>query len=220
MESRSMCPFASLAVSTDSWSFGYVSRTCWVLQCFSYFPETLQCSLSCCTVLHSHQQSFHIVTDGCLTSALGGFYFLLLFFCIHIEEIWLTNSTDETFLFYFPLKSSAVLLAFLTIYQKLSLSDFIWSWEGWKDKDDNLVKTLLFLYVWVFCLHVYAPWALCPIAMHGTWGGQKRLSVPLELELQMIVSHWVTGCWKSNLDSPEEHLVLLITEPSLQPKLF
>jgi hypothetical protein len=44
-----------------------------------------------------------------------------------------------------------------------------------------------------------------------------RMSDPLELELQMIVSYLPRGCWESILSPLEEQPAFLTTEPSLQP---
>ena len=38
--------------------------------------------------------------------------------------------------------------------------------------------------------------------------GQKRASDPLELQLQMAVSHLLCGCWKQNLDPVHAQKVL------------
>lgn len=46
--------------------------------------------------------------------------------------------------------------------------------------------------------------------------GQKSESNPLELELQTLVS-CLCGCQELNLASLGEHLLLLTTEPALQP---
>lgn len=43
--------------------------------------------------------------------------------------------------------------------------------------------------VWMFCLHVY----LYTMYVVGAHGGQKKTSDPLELVLQMVVSHQVAG---------------------------
>ena len=43
------------------------------------------------------------------------------------------------------------------------------------------------LCVWVFCLHV----CLCNTCMLGTYRSQKKMSDPLHLELQMVVSHYM-----------------------------
>lgn len=47
----------------------------------------------------------------------------------------------------------------------------------------------------------------------GTLGDQKRMSCPLELELQAIVTHplWILG---TNSGLLQEHCVLLTAEPS------
>ncbi|MEJ1282499.1 hypothetical protein NN561_013457 [Cricetulus griseus] len=44
--------------------------------------------------------------------------------------------------------------------------------------------SLFSLYVWVSCLHRFR----CIVCMPGDFGGQKRESDPVELELQMILS--------------------------------
>ena len=44
----------------------------------------------------------------------------------------------------------------------------------------------------------------------GTYGSQKRALVPLEMNLQMVVS-----CWESYLSPLEEQPVLLTTEQAL-----
>lgn len=46
-------------------------------------------------------------------------------------------------------------------------------------------------------------------------GSQKRALDRQELEFQMIARP--SGCWESNLERLEEQLMLLVTEPSLQP---
>jgi hypothetical protein len=44
--------------------------------------------------------------------------------------------------------------------------------------------------VWVFCLHI----CLCTVCVPGAHGSQRRVSDPLELELQFVVScHVVLG---------------------------
>lgn len=65
--------------------------------------------------------------------------------------------------------------------------------------------------VWMFDLPVY----LCTVCMQG---GQKRVSVLLELELEMVVSqHWVMGI-KPRFSTLEKQPVLLAAEPlSLSP---
>lgn len=46
----------------------------------------------------------------------------------------------------------------------------------------------ILLYLWVFCLHVY----LCTAGVPGAQEGQQRASDPLKLELQTVVSHYVS----------------------------
>lgn len=46
---------------------------------------------------------------------------------------------------------------------------------------------------------------------------QKRALDSLEMELKIVVP---SGCWESDIDSPEEQSMLLNPEPSLQPLWF
>lgn len=50
-----------------------------------------------------------------------------------------------------------------------------------------ILKNGLFLYVWLFCLHSMSAHHVCAWCL---WG-QKRMSHPLELELQMVLSHYL-----------------------------
>lgn len=52
-----------------------------------------------------------------------------------------------------------------------------------------VIKFLIFLWKWVFCLHVY----LCTTSMLVPSRGQKGASEHLEIELQMIVTHLVSS---------------------------
>lgn len=57
---------------------------------------------------------------------------------------------------------------------------------------------------------------MCITCVPGTWRGQKGLSGPLKLELQVIV-----GCWDMNLGLLEEQPVPLNSElPLSGPSLF
>lgn len=54
-------------------------------------------------------------------------------------------------------------------------------------------------------------------------GEQKRISDPLELELQVIIGSSVCVCWEPNLGSLKEQRFLLITDLSLlaqEPKFL
>ena len=66
-------------------------------------------------------------------------------------------------------------------------SHFLLSWFQFK-----IFKLFLFFWVWDFCL-----WArMCTMSVPGTQESQKRASDPLELELQMILSHHASsGNW-------------------------
>ena len=56
----------------------------------------------------------------------------------------------------------------------------------------------------------------CICAMPGACGGQRRASEPLEVELQMLcTAAWALGTDTGSLASA---LLLLTTEPSLQPR--
>lgn len=44
-----------------------------------------------------------------------------------------------------------------------------------------------FLWVCMFCLHIH----LCIMFTPGTYSGQRSVSDSLELELQMVMSHYV-----------------------------
>jgi hypothetical protein len=71
------------------------------------------------------------------------------------------------------------------------------------------LKGLFILYVWMFCLHLY----MC-ICARRSWGPEECTS-PLELEFRwLLAAMLVLGIEPGIL---EEQLVLLTTEPSLQP---
>lgn len=61
-------------------------------------------------------------------------------------------------------------------------------------------KIIFIFSVWVFCFHV----CLCTTCMHGASWGQRTVSDPLELELQLVVSHhvdvenWTYVFWKNS----------------------
>jgi hypothetical protein len=58
---------------------------------------------------------------------------------------------------------------------------------------------------------------VCAPHVHSAFKGQKRKSYPLKLELHKAVSHFMDA-WELNPGLLEEQqLVLLTTEPSLQP---
>lgn len=95
-------------------------------------------------------------------------YSLLLCFWLHIGEM-IAKSNNKAFLLYFPLKSSAF-LSFLQFITMLSLFDYM-ILRGLTRV--YLVK-ILFLCMWVFCLHVY----LCTMYFHVTCGGQRGCWVP------------------------------------------
>lgn len=50
-----------------------------------------------------------------------------------------------------------------------------------------ILKNLLFIYVWVFCMHTY----LCILYMPSECRSQKKVLNSLELELQMVVNQLV-----------------------------
>lgn len=64
----------------------------------------------------------------------------------------------------------------------------------------------------VFCMHVY----MCFTCTSGAYGGQKRVSDFLELEIYMVVKP-PCGCWDLNSGSLEKQLMCLTAEPSLYP---
>lgn len=66
-----------------------------------------------------------------------------------------------------------------------------------------------------FLFYVYDCWPSC-LHRISTTGGQKRAVGLPELELQIVVSHQVGGCWEPNLGSLPDPQVILIAEPSLQ----
>lgn len=72
-------------------------------------------------------------------------------------------------------------------------------------------ETLLFDFkkVYTLCASVCLHMCLYTICMFGACGGQKRVSGPVELELEKVVSH--------HMDAAQEKPVFLTTEPSLQP---
>ena len=57
---------------------------------------------------------------------------------------------------------------------------------------------------------------ICAQHVYNAHRYQKRVSDPLELELQLVVSHYV-GAGKSNHGPLQEQSVLLNIEPSFQP---
>lgn len=67
------------------------------------------------------------------------------------------------------------------------------------------MKKIDTLCVWVFCLYL----CLCTTCMSGTHGGQT-----------FTVTSRYEACQDLNLGPLEEHLVLLITGPSLQPSIW
>lgn len=75
-----------------------------------------------------------------------------------------------------------------------------------------LKKNTIF-YLWVFCLHV----CLCASCMPRAWRNQKRASDPLERK-SLTVVECPHGCLEWNPGSLKEQPVLLICEPSLQPR--
>ena len=52
--------------------------------------------------------------------------------------------------------------------------------------------------------------------LSNAFGGQKRVLDPLELELQMVVSHHVGARNQTQVLCKQEQLVFLTSEPSLQ----
>jgi hypothetical protein len=62
---------------------------------------------------------------------------------------------------------------------------------------------------------------MCTTCVPGAlnWGWGVMSSDPLEPELQMVVSHHL-GAGKSNPSPPQEHQVLLNTEPRLVPLIM
>ena len=70
--------------------------------------------------------------------------------------------------------------------------------------------TVFFLFFQRFIYLFYVHWCFACIYVYG------RVSGPLELELQTVVSCHC-GSWELNLSPLEEQPVLLVTEKSLQP---
>lgn len=56
------------------------------------------------------------------------------------------------------------------------------------------------------------------MCMTGAWGGQKKASNPLELELRLVLNHHMVQ--ELNPSRLQEHQVLLVAEPSLRPLSF
>jgi hypothetical protein len=72
-----------------------------------------------------------------------------------------------------------------------------------------LFKRIFILCVWVFGLRV----CLHTLSMPAAYRDQKRVSEPLELELQTILSHDIAdSCWESNPDPLQGQPVLLTAE--------
>lgn len=73
-----------------------------------------------------------------------------------------------------------------------------------------ILSIFIFLCLDVICMHVYAPYG-CSV-----WGGQKRASGSLELQLQMFVGYHV-GAETRTWGSLEKQQMLFTYDTFLQP---
>lgn len=55
--------------------------------------------------------------------------------------------------------------------------------------------------------------------MPGDHESQKRMSDPMNVELQMVINHQLCGYWETNPGSLQDQQVLLPTKPCLQHPL-
>lgn len=82
---------------------------------------------------------------------------------------------------------------------------------------EALCSFIFKIYFYFICMGVLPSCMSVPRAC-GAREDQKRVSGPLELELEMIVK-WLSRCWESNLGPWEEQSELLTKEQSLLPRV-